>query len=213
MIKDTQLQAINPYITHVNSDGSNIGGVDPLSYQVTTIPGSKSKLLLSTAGNSDKTGKGYPAFLWSLKPRPILPNSGTFSMSYSFMLGGDLTGANVFETDTIFILNKTKYNLSLQRHIKSGQIDIGNWTDTTLRFAPLVVNKKYKIILNYVFNITTCAVVSYSEDGVVSVIKNGTQAAIPSNWSTGAIPQIQLGSVPSAQAWNVKIWDLEYRWF
>lgn len=219
MIKDTDLQAISPAVTHVQSDGTNIGGVDPLDYGYTPIPGGDQSLLLRTSGNSDKTGKGYPAWLWSVRPRPMLTFSGRFYMSYSFAIGGNLAGANVFETDTILIATCNdgkvrKFNLSLQRHVSSGQIDVGDWTDTGIRLGPIAPDVPHKVGIQYAYDLTknTCAVLSYEFDGAVIVVKNGQQAATESNWSLGAIPQIQLGSMPAAYAWQVKLWDLQYGW-
>ncbi|HMG85593.1 MAG TPA: hypothetical protein VK574_07610 [Terracidiphilus sp.] len=222
MYIDSNLQAISPFISHVQSDGSQIGGIDPLDYGATPIPGMPRALLLRTSGNSDKTGKQYPAWLWSTAPRPILPNTGRFQMSYDFRIGGNLQGANVFETDTILIAVcadgvKRKFNLSLQRHIATGQIDIGNWTDTTLRAGALSQNTKHKVVIYYSFDLTknVCSVLAYSCDGIPQSVPANLQnmPATQSTWAVGAIPQVQLGSLPNGLPWQVKLSKLRYRWF
>lgn len=221
MLRDTDLQAVTPFITHVQSDGTNIGGIDPKEYGITMIPGKKQAALLRTSGNTDPAGKKYPAWLWSLHGRPMLTTSGRFQMRYKFMLGGDLTGANVFETDTILIAQCAdgqvrKFNLSLQRHIASGQVDIGNWTDTGIRMVPLIADEEVDVEIDYAYDLTKnlCSVLRYIDNlsGSHPVTTSLNMPATVSTWSKGAIPQIQLGSLPSAQAWQAKVWDLEYVW-
>ncbi len=220
MFKDTGIQADPTGRTHVQSDGSSIGGVDPASYSAKSVIGKKNALLLSTSGTT-QLGK-YPAFMWYCAPRAVPPNTGRLTMKYKFKVRGGLVGINVFETDTILILKCAdgvvrKFNLSLQRHAANGQIDIGNWTDSGIRMTPLALNFTYKISVAYSFDVVknVCSVLSYADNvsgakAVPAALQN--MPATPSNWAVGAIPQVQLGSLPSAQPWQVKIWDHQYIW-
>lgn len=221
MFIDPKIHLIEPPIIHVQSDGSNIGGVDPAKYGYQIVPDAVNQgLLLYTSGTTQQ-GK-YPAMEWSAHPRPIKSTSGNFSMSYSAVFGGDLRGMNVFETDTILISQcadgkRRKFNLSLQRHVSTGQIDIDNWTNTKVLTGPLELEKNYDVRIDYAWNSikNICSVLAYECNGVKYDIPTAlhNMAATESNWAIGAIPQIQLGSLPSAQPWNVKITKLEYWWY
>jgi hypothetical protein len=221
MFTDKDIQLIEPPILHVQSDGSNIGGVDPAHYGYQIVPDSAARsLLLYTAGNTQQ-GK-YPAFEWGAHPRPIKTTSGRFSMSYSAIFGGNIAGMNVFETDTILIANcsdgkRRKFNLSLQRHAATGQIDIGDWTNTKLMTGAIKVWTNYDVRIDYSWNAikNICSVLTYELNGMRYEIPESLQnmAATESNWAVGALPQIQLGSVPAANPWNVKISNLQYLWY
>ena len=221
MYIDPNIHLIEPPIIHVQSDGSNIGGVAPAKYSYQIVPDAVNQgLLLNTAGTTEQ-GK-YPAFLWGAHPRPIKSTSGKFSMSYSAVFGGDTRGMNVFETDTILIAQcvdgkRRKFNLSLQRHAATGQIDIGNWTNTKILTGAIETEKNYDVRIDYAWNSTRniCSVLTYELNGTRYDIPAALQnmAATESGWSIGALPQIQLGSTPSAQPWNVKISKLDYWWY
>jgi len=221
MFIDPNIHLIEPPIIHVQSDGSNIGGVDPAHYSYQIVPDTVNQgLLLNTAGTTQQ-GK-YPAWLWGAHPRPIKSTSGKFSLSYSAIFGGDLRGMNVFETDTILISQcadgkRRKFNLSLQRHATTGQIDIGNWTNTKIMTGPIQRETNYNVRIDYSWNAVKniCSVVTYELNSVRYEIPLALQnmPATDTNWSIGALPQIQLGSLPSAQAWNVKISKLDYWWY
>jgi len=221
MILDADLQNIAGF-THTQADGSNIGGVPPLVYGAEPCPGKHHSLLLHTSGNSDTTGNGYPAFLWSINPRPILPNTGKLTMRYKVQFGGNLAGMNVFETDTKLVAvcadGKTRmFNLSLQRHNPNGQIDVGDWDDTGIRMEALAIDETVDVEIDYAFDTVknVCSVLRYIDNisgshPVPTAYKN--MPATLSTWAVGAIPQIQLGSMPSAQPWSAKVWGLDYVW-
>lgn len=215
MIRDTNLQALpGQYRTNAQVP---IGGVPPSSCFMAIIPGRHQALLLTTEGNS-QAGK-YPAAMWSpLVPRPILPNLGNLAMSYKFALGSDLAGMNVFETDVKLVQNcadgqKREANLSLQRHAVTGQIDIGNWTDTGLRMGPVTPDDEHDVTISYSFDIVknVCSVLSYACDGIVKRI-TANMSMTPSTWLAGAYVQVQLGSMPNGLAWAVKLHDLDLAW-
>lgn len=220
MIIDTMLQAAEAPILHVPSDGSNIGGVDPKRCGWWVGRNRDSELLLFTEGNGDPSGKGYPAVMWSIPPRPILGSSGRFAMSFEFEADRWENG-DVFETDTILVVAgvagiQRKYNLSLQMHCNNRQIDVGNWTNAGVE-VPFVYGSGFnEARVEYAYDLgnQTCAVVSYTINGntVPIPVAVATQQATETDWTVGAIPQIQLGSLPEGKPWAVTIRNLQYEW-
>ncbi len=212
------------FATHT---GSSIGGVAPLTYSCTPLPTADAVWLFSTQGNSDPTGKAYPAAEWYQAatavadalalPAPILPNTGKLSLSYTLTVDeATQTAANVIETDLILVTGGYKYNLSGQRHVASGEIDDGNWTDTGLRVGELTSDTPHAVQWSYSFNATThtCSVLSYACDGVVHAIATPFQnmPALSCNWTTGVYLQIQMGSLPAAARWEMTMGDLAISW-
>ena len=49
-----KVPAAGPWKTHIPSDGSNIGGTDPLTYAFQVVPGKKQSVTMTQSGNSDK---------------------------------------------------------------------------------------------------------------------------------------------------------------
>lgn len=214
MIQETQIQSLVAQLR--TQTQIPIGGVAPQSYGMQIIPGTDESLLLWTEGNNGGP-QDYPAVMWNpVTPRPILPNTGNLKMSYTMTLGGNLLGANVFETDTLIVVNGMKFNLSGQYRQSSGFMVVnaaGGWVDTGITFGPLLTDIPYAVEWEYQFA---------SESSVIAISVNNDRLLVPatlqniaaqaSNWTPGAYPQIQLGSVPSAQAWSMKIDDLMYEW-
>ncbi len=216
MIKDTQLQSL-PALTHVQSDRSNIGGVDPLKYGFEAVAGRKKKLILYTSGAKTP---GYPAWMWyPSTPRPILPNTGHLSFHMKYAVAGNLGGLNVVETDTILVFGGFKYNASGQWNQASGFqiVDArGDWVDIGFNPGPLTADMKRAIRWEYFFDFTnhTTSMVAVTCDGVRWPVSPSAQkiTAQPSNWTTGAYAQIQMGSMPSGTPWSLKVGKMEYIW-
>ena len=114
----------------------------------------------------------------------------------------------------LVVQNALKFNLSGQRHIATGQIDIGNWTDTGIRAGALAPNVKHKVRWQYGLSAKNCSVLTYTCDGVTYPIpvKLQNMPATPTNWATGVYIQIQMGSLPNATPWAEQITDLRLEW-
>jgi len=201
----------------VQSDGSQIGGTDPAQYGCYVVPGAEPALLLYTSGTTVKGG-AWPAAEWYLPPQPVQLNTGHFSLEYQLLVGAAMqTAGNVFETDTILIYQGYKYNLSLQRHTTDGRIDIGNWTDTGLRLKALQPNTAYDVVIAYEFDTTkhTCSVLSYAVGDETSIIPARLRgmAATKTTWAEGALPQVQMGSLPAGDPWSVLLKNVKFRWW
>ncbi len=213
MIVDDLLQAL-PGKSHVQSDGSQIGGVDPAKYGWEIVPGKRQALLLTTEGPTE--AGGYPAWMWyPATPRPILGDSSKLELRMTYVLGGDLRGSNVIETDTR--LNGA-WNGSVQYNQVSGfQVTdaTGAWLDTGISYGPLAVNTEYDVRIAYDFDLP-------NKLTSVTAIGIGRMLPVPARlqkvpwvgtaWSTGLYLQIQLGSMPSAQPWSLKIKRARYVW-
>ncbi|MHB8303347.1 MAG: hypothetical protein ACYDC6_11000 [Acidobacteriaceae bacterium] len=201
------------------SDGSGIGGVDPVDFLSYPVPGKKPRLFLVTVGNSDPTGKGYPAFMWyPAKPRPMLSESGVFSMRLDYMFAGNVDGLNVIETDTILVYQGHKYNLSGQYNKTSGfQIAnaAGGWVNTGIN-PPMLPGVKYRVVWEYAYDAgkLTSSVTAITCNGARWEVPLALQnvAASPCNWTPGVYPQIQLGSMPCGLLWCLKVSRMQYAW-
>jgi hypothetical protein len=209
-IKDTQIQIL-PAKTHVQSDGSNIGGVDPARYGYIVTLGGVSHLLLWTEGTTE-AGK-YPAFMWyPAELRPILPNTGKVRMSFTAVINGNMNGFNVRETDLELVIAGFRYNVSAQYNQARGwQIAKanGDWVDTGFYNGPLVAGVPSVVAIDYTFDLKahTCSVKQITDNGKVfavpAVLQNVPGQA--SKWSEGAYVQLQAGSMPSAEQWQMLV--------
>lgn len=207
------LQAL-PGKTHVQSDRSSIGGVDPARYGFETVPGKRQALLLTTEGTT-KAG-AYPAWMWyPATPRPILGDLTKLELRTTYVLGGDLRGSNVIETDTR--LNGA-WNGSVQYNQASGfQVAdaTGAWVDTGVNYGPLAVDTEYDVRIAYNFDLA-------NKLTSITAIGIGRMLPVPARlqkvpllgdaWTPGLYLQIQLGSMPSAQPWSLKIKRARYLW-
>lgn len=218
MIFDTMLQAL-PGKTHVQSDGSNIGGVDPAKYGFQTIPGKKQALLLTTEGTT-KAGE-YPAFMWyPASPRPILGDVSKLELRMTYVLGGNLRGCNVIETDTILVMNGLKFNGSAQYNQSLGEFQVtdakGDWVNAGLRYGELETNTRYELRIAYDFDLANKlrSIPAIGLLGGLHLAPADLQKipATPCDWKPGIYLQIQLGSTPSAEPWSLLVKKAEYVW-
>jgi hypothetical protein len=217
---DENIQTL-PMKSHVQSDGSDIGGVDPASYGSYIVPGKRPSLLMWTEGTT-KAG-AYPA--WLLHPataRPILPNTGNLAFEFDLTIDSSTpAAANVIETDTVLVVGGFKYNLSGQRKIE-GELMVGagaaGWAVVpAVTLSALVPNQRHKIVWTYSFNETkrTCSVISYAIDGLVFPVPVALQnvAAVACSWPEGVYAQFQMGTLPAGNFWSQVIGDVKYRWW
>lgn len=211
----------SPLSTHVQSDGSNIGGCDPASYGFVSLPGPDGGVYMHSQGTT-KPG-GYPA--WMLYPtqlRPVLPNTGNLEFSFDLIVDeANSTAANVRETDVILVTGGYKYNFSGQQNItEGGMIQIadskGNWVDTGIKLGILSPNVRHSLSWKYSFDTTkhTGSVVSFALDGVGYSIPTSLQniPASVCNWTEGAYPQFQMGSLPAGVYWSTILSDVVLTW-
>ncbi len=218
MIKDTKIHTL-PASMHVQSDGSNIGGVEPSIYGYSVLPSRKEPLRLFTKGS--KIAGEYPAFMWyPLTLRRFFGDSGSIfncKLSIHYRLLGDLNGVNVIETDTLFVLGGYKYNCSLQYNHASGfQIaDVhGNWVDTGFNPGNLEIDHWYNIKVLYKLDtIQKQFSVRHIRCGNLASAVPSNLLSVPatiSNWKEGVYPQIQLGSMPTAEEWGLEVKKMSY---
>ena len=217
MIIDTDLQAL-PGQLRTNAQVP-IGGCPPSSYSMNIVPGKSRTLLLTTQGNTGKP-TDYPAVMWNpLTPRPILSNSGILMLEVEYVIGGDLSGCNVIETDTLVVEGGYKYNGSGQFNLATGfQIvnELGQWITVPGANPPLIPNAKRKVIWTYLINSgsKTLSVLSIECDGRVYDVPTGLQNVLAksSTWVPGAYPQVQLGSMPNGLAWSLAVKKMQFVW-
>lgn len=216
-IQDTALHLL-PMTAQSSAD---IAPVAPMGHNALIVPGEKPSLLLRTFGNADPGKARYPGVLFApgvngkATPRPILPNTGNLSLLLGMTVSPEaLTSANVIETDILIVTGGFKFNLSAQRHIATGQLDIGNWTDTGVRVGQIVPNHLYSVRWNYAFDTVkhVCSVLSYEADGALFPITLPPVPATPCNWLEGAYLQLQLGSLPRCNEWSVLIDQADMIW-
>lgn len=206
----------------------SIGPVPPASFGWKAIPGKNMSWLFWTQGSGDPEGKKYPAVefyssMFAAKDStalglPIQTGKSQFSLCYDLTVSDEaIANGSVIETDIILVdENGFKHNLSLQRHIATGQIDIGNWTDTTIRAGSLTADVRIKIKIDYSFDrvLKICSVLGYS-DGTYYPIPARFQKmpATACNWAKGRLyDQWQLGSKPAGLPWAIKITNPEVVW-
>jgi hypothetical protein len=212
MILDVDLQKL-PSSRHVNSDGSGIGGVDPLFYgsHLCVGPEAHESLLLYSEGNTG-TAEDYPAWMWYLTtPRPILPNTGRLMLTYDFSLYG--ADFNTFETDILPVVGGKKYQGSGQ-YVKGVGFQTtnaaGQWV--TVGFDPvanLLDTGRHTVSWFYELDtvgetMSTTAIVFDSKSFQVAV--NQKIPATPTNWADNTVTlQLQLGSTPAAPWWMARV--------
>lgn len=208
------------WATHTQADGSNIGGVPPQAFSIAPLPGTRPDWLLSTVGNSGKVGD-YPA--WMAYPKVPRQRLGSrLKLSFYLTMGGILAGMNVIETDIILVSSGYKYNGSAQYNLSRGfQIADahGSWVDTGIAPPPYApaVNVRHYFELNYTFDylnnllsVTSIGIDSGLPFPVPAVLQN--IPAQPSTWLPGVYLQLQMGSTPSAQAWQARFKKIRLSW-
>lgn len=216
MIIDSGIEAL-PSKFHVPSDGSGIGGVDPLNFGSHLSVGTNTDggLLMYTAGNGGPSTE-YPAWMWYPdSPRPILPNTGKLSLSYALSLYG--SAYNAIETDTILVIGGKKFNLSGQNQAQEGfQIAnaAGAWMNVGFDPVSLLDGGEHAVTFSYEFSEDASSVVSIQVDETLYAVPEFLQnvPAEESTWETGAYVQLQMSSVPTAPWWMAKFRKLQLTW-
>ena len=182
---------------------ADIAPCAPASYSITPLPGKRGKWLLQASGTTDPLKKAYPGGMFVpgagtiAKGSQVFPNTGKAEMRLTVVPGADLlANGNVLELDVIFILidaaGKVWHgNGSMQIHLNAatgaiGQVDIGNWTDSTVRMGQMQAGKKYRLRVGYAWNLTATPIPTFSVTGFAC---NGTKWTIPTNLPNFPRPQ------------------------
>lgn len=212
--------------THVNSDGSQIGGSDPVSASAVAIPGDS--VLMTIAGS--KTPGGYASWMayWQ---RPVYAGFTGLELCFQATFD-DLASENgeAWETDTILVLPgalpgappatapNTKINLSSQLNIALGwqwQIAMsGKWCSVPGAILGPLDGGKHKFRIGYEFTKTTGAVTSLTVDGKTYWTPPSMQKAdvTATNWTPFATFQAQQDLTAAAKNYSVIVSKPQYRW-
>lgn len=203
--------------SHTQADGSQIGGVPPVDYGMTTLPGGA--ILFHTQGSTVPGGYAdWEAYI----SRPILPNAGYLMLSFDITVDSDAaTYAQAIETDTILCLGGWNYNLSMQlNYALGGMLQIagsgGRWVNTGIAPGKLSPNVKHHYDLAYAFDTTAkkCSFLSISLDGTIHSISSSLQNVLATNnkWSDGVIFQVQQDLNGKAGKFSMLIDNAQYVW-
>ena len=211
---------------------STIAPCAPANSGSLTIP-ADSSLLLYASGTQDTQGKLYPGVLFCpgaggvAQPRPMLPNSGNVALSFTFAMTADsVANGNVQETDILVVRDGWMYNLSLQRVLASGEIDIivdGIWKDTGLRVLP-APDAEHTVQIVYAIDDVahTGSVVAFLCDGTTHAVPAALQKqpATSCTWlatvdgSDGAVyVQLQIGLMPAGEPVAIRYGALSLRYW
>lgn len=208
--------------SHIPSDGSNIGGVDPVSYGATLVPGKKPSQVLSISGNSKPPG--YPAWMsYPPQPIPFVPpvKSVLLQLTLCFKLWVDArmqAASNCLETDSLFVIDGKHYNGSAQVVTATGELQVGTgtggWQSTGVKVPAFSPNVKHDIMIIYSIDTVkeTISVLAYVVDGTVYTVpvEYQNQSATPLTWTPGIYLQLQQGSLPAGNPWSARFSDISY---
>lgn len=205
--------------THVNSDGSQIGGTDPVSSSAVAIPGDA---VLMTISGSKTLGYASWMAYWQ---RPVYAGFTGLELCFQATFD-DLASENgqAWETDTILVLPgatlgaNTKINLSSQLNIALGwqwQIVMGGkWMSVPGAILGPLDGGKHKFRIGYEFTKTTGMVTSLTVDGKTYFTPPSMQKAdvTATNWTPYATFQAQQDLNAAAKNYSVIVGKPQYRW-
>lgn len=208
MIVDQNIHLLTPWDIHV---GAGIGGVPPASYGVEMLPG---------IAKFYTAGPAYSDWL-AAQHRPICPNTGNLTLSFSLMTD-DLApaAAQALEFDTRVSIAGLNYNFSAQfNYAEGGTFQIvdngGHWVDTGWKpgkFEPWIW---YPIVLMYRFD-TAKRTFSFmgASNGVSVAVPTGMQnlAAANLSWADSASVQVQQDIAGMAGAFSEYIKEMNLTW-
>lgn len=212
--KDIQLL---PSLSHVQSDGSGIGGVDPAAYSSEVL---KTSLFMYTSGAKTP---GYPAWMWyPATPLPLVAGAVNVNLEIEFIIGGTISSLNAIETDVLIVTPNAagvmqKFNRSAQfvqgKGFQVAAAD-GSWVETGINPGPLQAYSTHRLEYEHTFSTSqdVSSTVALSFNGVSSLVPEALQnvASAATNWSpAGIYIQLQQGSLPAAEPWTLKIKKLK----
>jgi hypothetical protein len=210
---------------HEPSDGSGIGGCDPVSYGSVLVPGKRASRVLLISGTTDKTETEKPTWLLYPSSPIVIPqdgNNGLLEFELTFDLWVDAfmqDASSAIETDTIFVVDGYKYNGSAQVITATGILEVGagpaSWQSTGIKIPAFTPNIKHKVKIDYMLDLKLFAasVQAYTVDGVEYAVPVANQnvPAIPSMWKPGAYLQLQPWSLPAGNPWSMRVTGTKYR--
>lgn len=198
--------------------GGNIGGD---AAKVYTMNQQFPPVAIFSIAGCEKLG-GYADVDWYLQ-RPIQPNNGLVTMSYSIMLDEDsFNNAQAIETDLIITEKGLNYNGSVQiDYSVGGQLQIanrnGDWTSTGYSPGKYQPNVWHEVKINYYCDPVqkVLSVICIIIDNVFYMIPP-TLHHVPAvflNWSDGAMIQIQQDLNQKALQYQMQIKNLDLTWY
>jgi hypothetical protein len=198
---DPNIQSLPGWKSHVQSDGSNVGGYDPAVYSIDqTFPPSCRFFLQGT-----KKQGAYPTVDWYIN-RPIQANTGNLQLNFGITPNTNLANMALFETDLKLSIGGYTYNFSLQVLTGTWVLEIsnqaGNWVSTGFKVPPFLPGVLTPYELAYRFNETTklyslpTAVINGELFEIPASLGNLT--AIKTGWADGALIQQQRSLTPAA---------------
>lgn len=216
MLLDENFQSA-PSGTHIPSDGSGIGGVNPSSYLSLVLP--SNAILLSIAA-TPKAG-AYPAAMTYFQ-RPVLAEEGNLALDFDLTTDGNAPAqANVIETDTMLVTpGGVRRNFSAQlNYALGGQFEIvmaGQWVAVTQAKPGLILKPgvKHHLTFAYSFTPNAGAVESITLDGATFLVPATMQKAdvAQTNWTPYATMQAQQGLLPTATGFAMMLESMTYTW-
>jgi hypothetical protein len=193
MFIDSNIQSAPGWGSHVQSDGSDVGGWDPAVYTIDqTFPPSCRFFLQGT-----KKQGSLPTVDWYIA-RPVQANTGNLQLNFSLTPNTNLLNNYLFETDCKLSIDEYTYNFSLQVLVGSWKLEIsnqkGDWVDTGFTVPPFVPGVATQYELVYRFNTTTklYSILTASIGGQAFEIPSslGNLTAIKTGW-TDTLIQMQ----------------------
>jgi hypothetical protein len=213
------IQAL-PLITHVNKDGSQIGGSTPKHYTALQGTAPDTSTLFVISGNTGDNAGEYAVAEWGVEA--ALPAGvETFFLSYEVSFDVNVLEGRLqaFETDTIVTWEDEEGQVwmfeggSLQINIEEGwHVQINNagweWIDTGIDLAWPVPDKQYAVKIGYALNTAakTIAIVSYEFAGVAHSIPAVGLPGKKSTWGKNLLlGQVQLTLTKEAATATVEV--------
>ncbi len=206
MLIDDNFQA-QPSGTHVPSDGSQIGGVDPTTpYAPIVLPNGA---LYSAIESAPVPGQ-YPTVM-TYFDRPVLnPTGSSLTLDFDLYLGpGYPTSVNAVETDTILVTagatptTTVKRNLSLQNIRGQMYLILSNAWAAIPGATPGLFTQgaRYHHTISYAFGPDSAAILSVAINDTVYEVPSSMQKAdiSASNWSPVAAMQLQQSLLPTGK--------------
>lgn len=222
---DSEIQLQLAWKSHVQTDGSDIGGVPPESYATLLSPaGSPTGRLFYAQGSTVKGGYADVEFYTS---RPVLPNSGRLQLTYTLTVDQNSTVfAQSIETDSIICIPDDKgviwnYDGSLMIDVsKGGQVNVdkagGGWVPTGIVLGSIMPDVPHEVVVSYLIDTTNkvLSVIGYQFDSKFYAVTTAGQKlpAVAKEWAEGVLFQVQLGLTAAAGWFSIILDHANYDW-
>lgn len=222
---DQQFQSA-PSGTHIPSDGSSIGGVDPTTpYAPLILPDGS---LYSMIESVPVAGK-YPTVM-TYYDRPV-PSSATMAalglntLLFDFDLIWDAnwaTQGNATETDTMLVTPGATSTTNLRRNFSIQNVAGQFYLVQNNAWVPIPGAKPGILTAGVPHHHTIACSFTSTGGGVVSITVNGATYLVPSslqkadvvevNWTPGAVMQLQQSLIPTGKSFGLMLMGAGYSW-